>query len=122
MWYSTTSTGAGTAGVSSACSPTSGSGPSRTSSTSSIMDSRTQRYFDHHAAQFDSIYHEGQPLQRALNRTFRRAIYERFAITFEQSEPIAGKSVLDIGCGSGRYAVEFAKRGAARVVGVDYAP
>jgi ubiquinone/menaquinone biosynthesis C-methylase UbiE len=86
------------------------------------MDSRTQRYFDHHAAQFDSIYHEGQPLQRALNRTFRRAIYERFAITFEQSEPITGKSVLDIGCGSGRYAVEFAKRGAARVVGVDYAP
>jgi ubiquinone/menaquinone biosynthesis C-methylase UbiE len=86
------------------------------------MDSRTQRYFDHHAAQFDSIYHEGQPLRRALNRTFRRAIYERFAITFEQSEPIAGKAVLDIGCGSGRYAVEFAKRGAARVVGVDYAP
>ncbi len=86
------------------------------------MDSRTQRYFDHHAARFDSIYHEGQPLQRALNRTFRKAIYERFAITFEQAEPLTGKTVLDIGCGSGRYAVEFARRGAARVVGVDYAP
>jgi 2-polyprenyl-3-methyl-5-hydroxy-6-metoxy-1,4-benzoquinol methylase len=86
------------------------------------MDSRTQHYFDQHAAQFDSIYHEAQPLQRALNRTFRKAIYERFAITFEQSDPIAGKTVLDIGCGSGRYAVEFARLGAARVVGVDYAP
>lgn len=86
------------------------------------MDSRTQRYFDQHASQFDSIYHEGQPLQRALNRTFRKAIYERFAITFEQSEPIPGKTVLDIGCGSGRYAVEFANRGASRAVGVDYAP
>jgi len=86
------------------------------------VDSRTLRYFDRHAEKFDSIYHDGQPLQRALNRWLRKAIYERFAITFEQSEPLRGASVLDIGCGSGRYAVEFAKRGAARVVGVDYAP
>jgi 2-polyprenyl-3-methyl-5-hydroxy-6-metoxy-1,4-benzoquinol methylase len=82
---------------------------------------RTQRYFDRTAAGFDSIYHERQPLARAFNRTFRKAIYERFAITFAESEPIAGKSVLDVGCGSGRYAVEFARRGAARVVGLDYA-
>jgi ubiquinone/menaquinone biosynthesis C-methylase UbiE len=86
------------------------------------VDSRTQRYFDSHAAKFDSIYHDGQPLERAMNRWLRKAIYERFAITFEKSEPHTGKSVLDIGCGSGRYAVEFAQRGAARIVGVDYAP
>lgn len=85
------------------------------------MDSRTQRYFDQHAARFDSIYHEGQPLQRLLNRWLRKAIYERFVITFEKSEPLAGKTVLDIGCGSGRYAVEFARRGASRILGVDYA-
>ncbi len=86
------------------------------------MDKRTQRYFHEHAQQFDSIYHHGQPLQSAFNRVFRKAIYERYAITFEQSEPIAGKTILDVGCGSGRYAVEFARRGAARVVGLDYAP
>lgn len=85
------------------------------------MDTRAQRYFDQNALTFDSLYHDGRPIQRIFNRWFRKAIYERFAITLDRSEPIAGKSVLDIGCGSGRYAVEFAKRGSSRIVGVDYA-
>lgn len=32
---------------------------------------------------------------------------------------LTGKSVLDIGCNAGFYAIEMAKRGAARVVGID---
>jgi tRNA (mo5U34)-methyltransferase len=32
---------------------------------------------------------------------------------------LAGKSVLDVGCNAGFYAIEMKKRGAARVVGVD---
>lgn len=85
------------------------------------MDDRTQRYFEQHATRFDSIYHEGKPLQRTFNRIMRKAIYERYAITMERSEPIARRTFLDVGCGSGRYAVEFAARGAASVVGLDYA-
>ena len=85
------------------------------------MDDRTQRYFEDHASKFDSIYHEGQPLSRMFNRLLRKAIYERFAITMEQAEPIQGRTVLDVGCGSGRYSVEFAARGASQVVGLDYA-
>lgn len=34
-------------------------------------------------------------------------------------EDVSGKSVLDVGCNAGFYAVELKRRGAARVVGVD---
>jgi tRNA (mo5U34)-methyltransferase len=34
-------------------------------------------------------------------------------------ENLAGKSVLDIGCNAGFYAIEMRKRGAARVLGID---
>src|SRR2546421_9733806 len=34
-------------------------------------------------------------------------------------EDLAGRSVLDVGCNAGFYAVELKRRGAARVVGVD---
>jgi cyclopropane fatty-acyl-phospholipid synthase-like methyltransferase len=38
------------------------------------------------------------------------------------AEPLRDKSVLDVGCGTGQYAVEFARRGARRVLGIDIAP
>ncbi|PYT03068.1 MAG: TIGR04290 family methyltransferase, partial [Acidobacteria bacterium] len=34
-------------------------------------------------------------------------------------EDLAGRSVLDVGCNAGFYAVELKRRGASRVVGVD---
>ncbi|QSB16415.1 class I SAM-dependent methyltransferase [Natronosporangium hydrolyticum] len=36
--------------------------------------------------------------------------------------PVAGLTVLDLGCGPGLYAAELLARGAARVVGVDVSP
>src|ERR1041384_2262616 len=37
-------------------------------------------------------------------------------------ESLAGKSVLDIGCNAGFYAMEMKRRGADRVVGIDSDP
>jgi tRNA (mo5U34)-methyltransferase len=46
--------------------------------------------------------------------------FERFAHALPAD--LTGKSVLDIGCNAGFYAMEMAKRGAARVVGIDSDP
>ncbi len=81
------------------------------------------RYFERHAQAFDSIYDwRAEGLKGLINRWLRKDMFVRFQLTFEQCHPLAGKRVLDVGCGSGRYAVEFATRGASKVVGVDVAP
>ena len=49
-------------------------------------------------------------------------MYGRFEWVLERSGDVRGKTICDIGCGSGRYVAELAKRGAALVTGVDVAP
>jgi 2-polyprenyl-3-methyl-5-hydroxy-6-metoxy-1,4-benzoquinol methylase len=46
----------------------------------------------------------------------------RYERTLAGCSPIEGKTVIDIGCGPGHYSVALAGRGAARVLGVDFAP
>ena len=49
---------------------------------------------------------------------YPRVKWQRFAHAIPQD--LTGKSVLDIGCNGGFYSIEMKRRGAARVVGVDY--
>jgi 2-polyprenyl-3-methyl-5-hydroxy-6-metoxy-1,4-benzoquinol methylase len=83
------------------------------------MKKDVERYWSDRARAFDHLY-ALPPLERLVNRVLRRAVYQRFALTLEHAGDLAGKRVLDIGCGSGRYAVELARRGAAEVVGIDF--
>ncbi len=84
---------------------------------------RQKDYWDSTLNEFDSIYSHGKSgFSNWIDATFRWDMYARYEYTLQHSEPIVGRAFLDVGCGTGRYALEYARRGAARVVGVDVAP
>jgi SAM-dependent methyltransferase len=84
---------------------------------------RAAGFFDGYAHDFNAIYGgDNGPLNRVINRLFRQAMRVRYEKTLAGCQPIAGKTVLDVGCGPGHYGVALAKAGAAGVFGVDFAP
>ncbi|MFC1514714.1 class I SAM-dependent methyltransferase [Candidatus Omnitrophota bacterium] len=86
----------------------------------SLRKLKTAEYWNKEAQAFDSLYSEKKTrVAQAFDKFFRRGMYERFQRTLENSYPIEGRAFLDVGCGSGRYCLELARRGAKRIVGID---
>jgi 2-polyprenyl-3-methyl-5-hydroxy-6-metoxy-1,4-benzoquinol methylase len=80
-------------------------------------------FFNSFAETFDTIYDQKRnPFMRWVDGKFRSDMFIRYALTFEALEPLKGRTVLDVGCGSGPYIAEAFKRGADRVTGIDPAP
>jgi 2-polyprenyl-3-methyl-5-hydroxy-6-metoxy-1,4-benzoquinol methylase len=78
-------------------------------------------YFNREAERFNAIYEKDKPLHQQLADTlFRRVMRERYSLVVN-AIGAPGASVLDVGCGPGRYGVELARRGAERCVGIDMA-
>ena len=89
----------------------------------SLNVDKTLSYWDRQVSSFDAIYTGEKPTwRRFLDRVLRRDMYRRFDWVLQNSKDLAGKSVCDLGCGSGRYVVAYAESGARRVVGIDGAP
>jgi 2-polyprenyl-3-methyl-5-hydroxy-6-metoxy-1,4-benzoquinol methylase len=84
----------------------------------------TASHFHRIAGEFDDLYESERrsALRRWLDSKLRASIYRRFELCFEELGELQGKSLLDVGCGGGRYSVMAAQLGAGRVVGADFAP
>jgi len=86
-------------------------------------ESGAAKFFDDFAVTFDTIYDEKRSLfMRWIDRRFRSDMFIRFSLSFEALGNLDGKTILDIGCGSGPYIVEALRRGAKHVTAVDPAP
>jgi len=80
-------------------------------------------FWNNIAHDFDAIYTGRKSfIGRNLDRIFRKDIYQRFDWVMERAGDVCGKTVCDVGCGSGRFVNELVRRGATRVIGVDVAP
>ena len=78
-----------------------------------------QDYFVRHAARFDGLYGGDNMATRLFDKLFRKPMYERYRLTIEALGNAKGKKYLDLGCGSGRYAINLARLG-GHVVGIDF--
>lgn len=85
-----------------------------------------QRYFGSFADDYHKAFEGGgaNPLHHLINRLFRRKTFVLRTALVEQAfrdYGVAGKTVLDLGCGSGEVSLVAARLG-ARVIGLDIVP
>jgi|WetSurMetagenome_2_1015567.scaffolds.fasta_scaffold00645_22 cyclopropane fatty-acyl-phospholipid synthase-like methyltransferase len=79
-------------------------------------------FWNREIAAFDAIYSRKKSrFSSFLDRVFRKDMYQRYEYTLRQAAPVEGRTFLDVGCGTGRYSLELARRKCARVVGIDIA-
>lgn len=84
-------------------------------------ENKVKNYFEDIAQEFDNIYdNEGTLITKITNKLFRKSLYERMPISLGECGDIKNKTIIDIGCGSGRLCYLLAKENASKVVGVDY--
>ena len=91
-------------------------------STTKQVEEKVRVHFDDDAERFDSIYKTKKGfVARFIDDFWRGIVQRRLELNVEKLQPLEGKKILDVGCGSGRFCIAFAKEGAKHIVGVDFA-
>lgn len=87
-----------------------------------VVEVKVRDHFHDDAARFDAIYVKEKGLIAGfIDNYWRGVVQKRLELNVEKLGPLAGKKILDVGCGSGRFCFAFAEKGAAKVIGVDFA-
>jgi 2-polyprenyl-3-methyl-5-hydroxy-6-metoxy-1,4-benzoquinol methylase len=84
---------------------------------------QVNNFFDGYSEKWDSLYgkeRKKDPFSKFADEVLRAVIKRRLSTTLSYSESNMIKTILDVGCGSGQYLVEFAKQG-KKVLGLDFA-
>ena len=90
--------------------------------TETSVDEKVRHHFELDAQRFDAIYEDNKgPFARFVDNVWRGVVRKRLDITLQKLAPLSGKTVLDVGCGSGRFCFAYAQHGAKHVLGVDFA-
>ncbi|HMO80745.1 MAG TPA: class I SAM-dependent methyltransferase [Pyrinomonadaceae bacterium] len=93
-----------------------------TNNSTQTVGEKVRAHFHEDAERFDAIYDEKKSFfSRFIDNYWRGIVQRRLELNVEHLMPLAGKKVLDVGCGSGRFCIAFAQNGAERVVGIDFA-
>lgn len=88
----------------------------------SAVEDKVRDHFHDDAERFDAIYQEKKgPLASFIDNWWRGVVQKRLELNVKHLMPLKGKKILDVGCGSGRFCIAFAEKGADKVVGIDFA-
>lgn len=92
-----------------------------TTTTSSVED-KVRNHFHDDAERFDAIYEAKKgPVAAFIDNYWRGVVQKRLELNVEKLRPFEGKKILDVGCGSGRFCIAYAREGAEKVIGIDFA-
>jgi 2-polyprenyl-3-methyl-5-hydroxy-6-metoxy-1,4-benzoquinol methylase len=83
---------------------------------------KVETHFNREFRQFDSFYNEKKGIfSKIIDRLFRRSMQLRFEKVIADTAPYETRTILDVGCGTGRFSIALALKGIKKALGIDFA-